>query len=231
MRNGPKVIGTHLCAFVALCHSNVTVSIRLYAGKPEYPSDTRPRLKFMVSGSDNSDGAENQQERLIRTGWILGFVDGEGCFSVGFVRQPTKRSRRGYGTGYQVTHEFVVTQGEQSVSCLDDLRDFFGVGQVIVNKRYDDHREHLYRYVVRKRADLVDTVIPFFRRHPLRSSKRQNFEKFARCVDLIAANRHLTARGVIEIAEIAETMNRRKSRQDLIGILRGHTPNALDTGR
>ncbi len=181
-------------------------------------------------GSDNPNGAENQQERLVRTGWIIGFVDGEGCFSVGFVRQKDRASRRGYRTGFQVTHEFVVTQGEQSVSCLHDLRNFFGVGQVIINKRYDDHREHLYRYVVRRRVDLLETIIPFFKEHPLRSSKRENFEKFARCVDMTSTDRHLCPSGLIEIAEIAETMNHRKSRQDLIGILRGHTPNTLDTG-
>ena len=31
--------------------------------------------------------AENQQERLIEfRGWVIGFVDGEGCFSIGFFR-------------------------------------------------------------------------------------------------------------------------------------------------
>ncbi len=129
-----------------------------------------------------------------------------------------------------MSHEFAVTQGEQSVSCLEDIREFFGVGQVLVNKRYDNHREHLYRYVVRKRDDLLGTVIPFFRRHPMRSSKQCNFEKFASCVELIASGRHLTQEGLIEIVQIAETMNRRKSRQDMIRILRGHTPNTLDTG-
>jgi LAGLIDADG endonuclease len=185
----------------------------------------------MAQGSDNPNGAENQQERLTRAGWIVGFVDGEGCFSVGFIKQHGDANRRGYKTGYQVTHEFVVTQGEQSVACLEDLREFFGFGQVIINKRYDDHREHLYRYVVRKRSDLLETVIPFFQSHPLRSAKRQNFEKFARCVELVSQDRHLSPQGLIEIAEIAESMNRQKSRQDLIRILRGHTPNALATGR
>jgi hypothetical protein len=33
-------------------------------------------------GSDNSSAAENQQERLIKIGWITGYVDGEGCFSI-----------------------------------------------------------------------------------------------------------------------------------------------------
>jgi hypothetical protein len=39
-------------------------------------------------GSNNPGGAENQQERLISLDWVVGFVDGEGCFSIGFVRQP-----------------------------------------------------------------------------------------------------------------------------------------------
>jgi LAGLIDADG endonuclease len=176
-------------------------------------------------------GAENQQERLIEfRGWVIGFVDGEGCFSIGFVRQPRRADRNGYRTGFQVTHEFVVTQGEQSLSSLYELRDFFGVGQVIVNRRYDNHREHLHRYVVRRRDELVETVIPFFRQYRLRTSKRDNFDKFAKCVELISAGRHLTVDGLIQIAEITETMNRKKPRTDLIRILRDYTPETLDTG-
>jgi hypothetical protein len=30
-------------------------------------------------GSDKSSAADNQQERLIKIGWITGFVDGEGA--------------------------------------------------------------------------------------------------------------------------------------------------------
>ena len=181
--------------------------------------------------SDKVTGAENQQERLIEfRGWVTGFVDGEGCFSIGFVRQPSRTDRSGYRTGYQVTHEFVVTQGERSLACLQDLHEFFGVGQVIINNRYDNHREHLHRFVVRRRADLQKTVIPFFQQHRLRSSKRRDFEKFARCVDLVAGGSHRTPAGLIEIAEIAQTMNRRKPRHELIRILRGHTPDIQDTG-
>ena len=176
-------------------------------------------------------GAENQQERLSGfPDWVVGFVDGEGCFSIGFVRQPSRAGRSGYVTGFQVSHEFAVTRGEQSLRVLHELRDFFGVGQVIVNRRYDNHREHLHRYVVRKRDELLETVIPFFEEHPLRTSKRDNFDKFAECVELISAGRHLTVDGLIQIAEITETMNRKKSRQDLIRILRDYTPGALDTG-
>jgi hypothetical protein len=175
-------------------------------------------------------GAENQQERLIRLGWVIGFVDGEGCFSIGFVRQPNRAGRKGYRAGYQVAHEFVVTQGAKSVTCLHELVTVFGVGRVVANRRNDNHREHLYRYVVRRRRDLIETIIPFFQSHPMRSSKQQDFEKFVRCVELINRGVHRSRSGLADVAEIAQTMNRQKPRQELIRILRGHTPEVQDTG-
>lgn len=107
-------------------------------------------------------GAENQQERLIEfRGWVIGFVDGEGCFSIGLVRQPHRSGRRGYTTGYQVSHDFVVTQSASSARCLEELCEFFGVGKVYVNRRRDNHRENLYRYSVHRRQDLLERIIPF----------------------------------------------------------------------
>jgi hypothetical protein len=182
--------------------------------------------------SDNPGGAENQQERLIRTGWVVGFVDGEGCFSVGFVKQPDRAGRRGYRTGYQVTHSFVVVQGARSLHALHELREFFGVGRVSINRRRDNHKEHLHRYTVNARDELLEVVLPFFRENPLRTAKRDDFEAFARCVEICASGRNRSPDVLIEIAQITETMNHRKSRQDLIRILRGHTPDALfETGR
>ncbi len=52
-----------------------------------------------------------------------------------------------------------------------------------INKRYDNHKEHMYRYCVRARKELVETIIPFFNRYPLRTSKQGNFLKFAECID------------------------------------------------
>jgi LAGLIDADG endonuclease len=170
-------------------------------------------------------GADNQQERLVRIGWVLGFVDGEGCFSLGLVRQSSRDGRVGYQAGYQVFHEFVVTQGARSVSCLHELREFFGVGMVLEGRRRDDHRDVLCRYVVRRRADLLQVIIPFFREHRLRSAKRDDFDKFAGCVESMQCGGHLTSEGLASIVEVVATMNRQKPRHELIRILRGHTPD------
>ena len=176
-------------------------------------------------GSENSSAADNQQERLIKIGWITGYVDGEGCFSINFIRQPHRYNRRGYKTGFQVAHEFAVTQGASSVDSLHLLMKFFGVGNVYINKRYDNHKEHMYRYCVRAREELVKTIIPFFDRYPLRTSKQDNFLKFAECMDLMGIGAHLTSSGLIKIVKIAETMNHKKPRTEIIRILRDYTPD------
>jgi hypothetical protein len=118
--------------------------------------------------------AENQQERLIEfRGWVTGFVDGEGCFSVSFVRQRDRAGRKGL---------------QSRVPDLAAVRR-------VANRRYDNHRENMAQFIVSRREDLVGRMIPFFRQHPLRSAKRQDFEPFAMCVDLISRGRRLTRQG------------------------------------
>jgi LAGLIDADG endonuclease len=178
-----------------------------------------------AGSSHKSSAADNQQERLIKIGWIVGFVDGEGCFSIHFVRQPARVHRKGYKTGFQVAHEFVVTQGAKSVECLHMLRDFFGVGRVYQNRRFDNHKEHLFQFIVARRSDLLQRIIPFFKQYALRTSKEGDFLKFVKCMGLIETNAHLTVSGLLEIVEITQTMNRCKPRTEMIRILRDYTPN------
>jgi len=177
---------------------------------------------------DNLTSADNQQGRLIFIGWLLGFVDGEGCFSIGFVKQPDRGKRHGYSTGYQVAHRFVVTQGVKSISCLEEIKDFFDVGRMYVNHRHDNHKEDLAQYSVDGEKDLLETIIPFFEKHPLHTTKRYDFEQFSKCMRLIEQKKHITKEGLIEIIEIAQTMNHRKPRDELIRTLRDYTPNSYD---
>ena len=177
--------------------------------------------------SDKAFYAENQQERLMMIGWIVGFVDGEGCFSLGLIKQADRkeenRIRKGYKNGYQVFHEFAVTQGESSLLILQELQKFFGIGNVYINTRYDNHKENLYRYVVRKREDLLQTIIPFFEQYPLLTAKRKNFELFASGVRKVARKEHLTKNGLIEIAEMVQKMNHKRDKSNIIKILRNQT--------
>jgi hypothetical protein len=155
-------------------------------------------------GSDNPTGAGNQQERPGSEQWVVGFVDGEGCFSVPIFRNRTCR------LGWQVQPEFTVVQGERSVHVLHELKDFFGCGNVGLNRRHDNHREDLWRFNVRALPDLVNRIIPFFEANPLRTAKADELQKFDVVVRMMEFGRHLTVEGLSEIAAIAQTMNHRK---------------------
>ena len=179
---------------------------------------------------DNLTSADNQQERLFEIGWIIGFVDGEGCFSVGFIQQPNRGARKGYRLGIQVWCEFAVTQGARSLSSLEKLTTFFRIGNIYQNKRYDNHKEHLFRYVVRKREDLRTVIIPFFQTYQLQTAKREDFERFVQCFQLIEEQKHLTKEGLRQIVAITSLMNRRKDRSaDLERILNDYTRGVSDT--
>ena len=184
--------------------------------------------------SKNASRADNQQERLMMIGWIIGFVDGEGCFSINFVKQTDKqeksRIRKGYKIGLQITHRFAVVQSEKSIDVLKELHKFFGVGDLYVNRRHDNHKENLFRYSVSKREDLMKVIIPFFQKNPLKTSKQNDFNLFVKCVELMDKKEHLTKKGAIKIAQLCEKMNQQKPKTDIIRILRDHTPKPLSKG-
>jgi len=154
----------------------------------------------MIS-SKKVSGRDNQQERLRMVGWIVGFTDGEGCFSVSVFKNKTTKN------GWQIFPEFVVTQGEKSLEALKMIKKHFKCGEIYINRRYDNHTENLYRYCVRNIHDLKDKIIPFFESNNLRSAKIKDFEIFSRVVNLMINKEHLTSKGFQKILKIADKDN------------------------
>jgi hypothetical protein len=153
--------------------------------------------------------ADNQQERSIIEAWILGFTDGEGCFSVSFIKNETTKS------GWQIFPEFVITQGAKSLPALEIIKDYFGCGRLFINKRYDNHREHLYRYCVRSIQDLKQIVVPFFEKNQLKTYKKNDFKVFSKIIGLMFTGVHSKKSGMNRIAKLVEKMNRKKKSQFL----------------
>jgi len=165
--------------------------------------------------SKNASGADNQQERL--DWWIAGFTDGEGTFSVSINRNPTTSS------GFQVFPEFVITQGMKSLEALECIQKRFGCGKIYVNRRKDNHRENLYRYVVRAITDLREKIIPFFSENKLKTAKIDDFGYFCKVIQLMTQKQHLEKDGFQKILKIASKMNRKQSR-----ILNDYTSESSD---
>ena len=127
--------------------------------------------------------------------WVVGFVDGEGCFFVGINPHPEMTS------GYQVLPEFTVVQHRRDIQLLYALKKFFGCGVVRTN-----HGERM-AYRVRSLDHLNEKIVPFFDQHPLRSKKRIDFLKFRKILQRMNQGEHLKAHGLEAIRAIASTMN------------------------
>ena len=153
--------------------------------------------------SKKVSNADNQQERSEIASWISGFVDGEGCFSVSLIRNPTTSS------GWQVFPEFVVTQGEKSRAALEIIKKYFQCGEIYLNRRRDNHKENLLRFCVRSRKDLKEKIIPFFIKFPLRTEKKEDLKKFVTILALMEQEIHKKIQGLKKIAKIIQSMNRK----------------------
>ncbi len=129
-------------------------------------------------------------------GWIVGFVDGEGCFHIGINAQPEMTA------GFQVLPEFTVVQHERDVQVLHGLKAYFGCG--VVRKNHGNRMA----YRVRGQEHLLQTIIPFFMKHPLKSKKNVDFLKFRDVLLMMEKGEHLTSDGIAKIREIASKMNR-----------------------
>ena len=132
--------------------------------------------------------------------WITGFVDGEGCFYVGINAHAEMTA------GFQVLPEFTVVQHERDVQVLHALKAHFGCGVVRVN-----HGDRM-AYRVRSVKHLLEHIVPFFVKHPLKTKKNVDFLKFRDVLLLMEAGNHLTVEGIERIRSVAQRMNRGRSR-------------------
>ena len=131
----------------------------------------------------------------LAAGWVVGFVDGEGCFYVGITEHPEM------AVGYQVLPEFRVVQHEKDIQVLYGLKKFFRCG--VVRKNHDDR----YELRIRKLACLEE-IVTFFRKYPLKTKKNVDFKKFARIIYWMRKREHLEIEGLVKIIKLASGMNR-----------------------
>ena len=162
-----------------------------------------PSLEWEAVSSENPTGADNQQETIkprieLEPSWVVGFVDGEGCFSVSIHQNPYVRRTR----GWQIQAVFHVYQHEDHRAVLEELVAFFGCGRV----RSKGPNSSVLTFAVSALPDLEQRILPFFEQHPL-VIKQRDFERFASIVRSVRRKEHLQPDGFERIVRLAYAMN------------------------
>ena len=147
--------------------------------------------------------------REFLSAYISGYADGEGCFTVSIA------PRAKLAVGWEVRPSFSVSQNGDRAEVLHALQAYFGCGSI-----RPDRSDRTLKWETRRLDDLVGRVIPHFKRYPLLSGKRLDFERFAVICSQMTTGAHRQVAGLAEIVELASEMNPSgKRRYDASAIL------------
>ena len=127
--------------------------------------------------------------------YIVGFVDGEGCFSISMNKNGSRLP--------EVRLIFEIELREDDEQILHEIKKVLGCGNIyrLDYARYEKWRPHV-KLKVSNFTDISTKIIPFFKQYPLQAKKKLQFDKFCRAAELISKKKHLDANGIAEITEL-----------------------------
>ena len=130
--------------------------------------------------------------------WLIGFIDGEGTFHIGINKNKSMK------LNYQVIMEFVITQHKRDYDLLCSIKDYLDCGYLI--KDGPDK----YQYRIRALDQLENKLFPLLDLDPLKTKKNLDAIAFRQVFAKVKNKEHLTEKGLFEIREIKNTMNRKR---------------------
>jgi len=133
--------------------------------------------------------------------YLVGLVDGEGCFCVSFNKHKNNRL-------LEIRLLFEIELREDDKEILERVKQTLGCGNIyLLNyERYKKWRPH-YKYKVSNLKDITEKIIPFFQKYPLQAKKRNSFAVFCKVAELMLLKHHLTDQGIQEIKVLRDSLD------------------------
>lgn len=151
---------------------------------------------------------------------IMGFVEGEGCFSIGIGKNIQRRPTKGKWIAnkkrpflFQVHPSFRITLCEKDRKILEEIRETLGVGQIYVQKRSLIHpeKQDIAQYYTNSLKECFQ-IKEFFQRQKFYTRKGADFQIWCKALGLIQSGRHLEKEGLLELCRLRDQMNYRKTK-------------------
>ncbi|KKS82835.1 MAG: LAGLIDADG homing endonuclease [Candidatus Wolfebacteria bacterium GW2011_GWC1_43_10] len=141
---------------------------------------------------------------IVSADYVVGLTDGEGCFYVYVSNSPR------YVGGARVGLNFYIKMNERDKNLLEKVRRSLKCGCVYFQREQRKNHTQCYRYTVGSHRDVIERIIPFFKRHSLQSdSKRKSFMFFCEIAELVESGKHLTKDGIEQIRLLKKRMNQK----------------------
>jgi len=136
--------------------------------------------------------------------WFVGFTDGEGSFQV--LINTNKSSRH----GFFVEVRFSIGLHSRDAETLKKINEQMKVGEIVArNLKHSRLRgigsQDQVHYIVRGYADCC-VIRDFFRKNPLQTTKRRNFDLWSQVLAIIGLKQHRGIKGILEISKLRDQM-------------------------
>ena len=102
--------------------------------------------------------------KFINPYWLLGFIEGEGCFFV--VLDDNQSSITNFITNLL----FKLTQHSRDIELLKNISKFLGCGTI-----YEESKNQIANLICKNLSDIEKKIIPFFEKYLLRGIKRLDY--------------------------------------------------------
>jgi len=156
---------------------------------------------------------------MISDDYIMGFVEGEGCFSIAIGKDIDRKPRKGGkkaawkkpALGIRVKPTFRVTAAEDENAVLYAIKERFGIGSIYTQQRKGNssrNKRPVTHYYVQSFKDL-QIIEDFFKNKTFYTSKGNSFKLWQECLEIIKNKGHLTKEGLLRICELRDKMNPR----------------------
>jgi hypothetical protein len=124
---------------------NLGLSDKLKAAFPNTKPESRPAFEFTG---------------ILDPNWVVGFVDGEGCFFINHYKSSTRK------LGFGVQCVFYITQHTRDAELINSFKEYFGCGFYRSGTGKD-----WGNFIVSDFAGITDKIIPFFDKYLLHGAK------------------------------------------------------------
>ncbi len=147
------------------------------------PSTSKELIGIWGRRNYSTQNLSNKDVTSLNPWFITGFIDAEGCFSLGISKHKSCK------TGYNVAAALANHLHVKDLPLLKEIQAFLGVGNIYTSKK-------TARYSVNSHKELVNIIIPFLDKYPLLSQKGVDFKLFKEIVYMMDNKEHLTMEGL-----------------------------------
>ena len=158
--------------------------------------------------------------------YVIGFIDGEGCFSVSFGRHKTLKRKT------EIRAEFSIELRADDKGILERIRQTIGCGK-IYNCDYERYGWHPHvKYKIGSIKEIESCLIPFLDRYPLQAKKKEVYQRFRKVIKIMGRKGHLEDGGFKEIQRLRSEMRLfgKKHRRETARVRENRSPSGVRQG-